>query len=153
MTDGWSEILRTPPVPGAEWVVLPENGWGAVIAYYVGPGLVRPHDVPVERRRVREECVAPDGTSRRRTVPMSAADLGEIGEYVNSYLDDVGLPPAPVSWWEVAVPEGMTGAELLKRLEDACRTVATSGLEVAREYAARLAEEVGRLQGRSRVNG
>lgn len=144
MSDRWAEIVRTPPVAAAEWVALPENGWGAIIAYRVGPGRTRPHDVPTERRLVTEVCTDADGTTRRRTVAMTPEDFADITESVNSYLLDVGLPPAPFTWWEVAPPDGMTGDEFLKRLEDASaeRLTSTSGVEVARQYAAVLTDEI-----------
>lgn len=75
---------------------------------------------------------------------MTPEDLAVIVESVNSYLVEVGLPPAPFTWWEVAPPEGMTGDAFLKRLEDACaeRVTATSGVEVARRYSAALTDEI-----------
>ncbi|WP_250444297.1 DUF5956 family protein [Actinotalea sp. C106] len=144
MSDRWAEIIRTPPVAAAEWVALPENGWGAIIAYRVGPGRTRPHDFPQERRLVTEVCTDTDGTARRRTLAMTPKDFADIVESVNSYLVDVGLPPAPFTWWEVVPPDGMTGDAFLKHLEDASaeRVTATSGVEVARQYAAVLTDEI-----------
>lgn len=144
MSDRWAEIVRTPPVVAAGWVALPENGWGAIIAYRVGPGRTRPREVPQVGRVVTEVCTDADGTIRLPTVAMTPEDLAVIVESVNSYLVEAGLPPAPLTWWEVAPPDGMTGEALLKRLEDACfqRVTATSGVEVARQYAAVLSDEI-----------
>lgn len=144
MRDRWTEIVRAPQVAAAEWVALPENGWGAVVAYRVGPGRARPHAAPLEDRLVTEACTDADGTARRRTVPMTPEDVADIEESVNSYLLEVGLPPAPFTWWEVAPPDGMTGDAFLERLERAClhRATATSGADVARQDAAVLAEEI-----------
>lgn len=147
MSDRWAEIVRTPPVASANWVALPENGWGAIIAYRVGPGRARPHGVPPELRQVTETCTEADGTTRRRTVAMSREDFADIVESVNSYLRDVGLPPTPFTCWEVAPPDRMTGTEFLRRLENAGAegVTATSGVEVARQYAAVLADEIARI--------
>lgn len=126
-------------------MVLPENGWGAIVAYRAGPGRTRPHEVPWVRRLVTEVCTDADGATRRRTVALTPEDVADIVESVNSYLVEVGLPPAPFTWWEVAPPDGMTGDAFLKRLEDACFervTAATSGVEVARQYAAVLTDEI-----------
>ena len=144
MSERWDEIVRTPPVPSATWVVHPQNGWGAIVASRVGPGRTRPHHVPPELRRVTEICSQADGTTRRRTVAMSPEDLADIGESVNSYLADVGLPPAPFTWWEVAPPDGMAGEEFLKRLEVSCfeRVTPPSGVEAAQKYATVLTEEI-----------
>lgn len=154
MSDRWAEIVRAPPVESANWVVLPENGWGAIIAYRVGPGHARPHDVRLERRLVTETCTEADGSTRRRTVAMSHEDFAYIVESVNSYLLEVGLPPTPFSWWEVAPPDGMAGKEFLSRLENACTEgmTAASGVEVARQYAAVLADEVAKIFVRTDVN-
>lgn len=151
MSDRWAEIVRTPPVASAAWVALPENGWGAIVAYRVGPGRARPHDVPLELRQVIETCTDADGTTRRRTVAMSREDLATIAESVDSYLRDVGLPPTPFTWWEVAPPDQMTGTEFLRRLENAGAegVTAASGVDVARQYAAALADEVARIFFRS----
>lgn len=119
MSDRWGEIVRTPPVASANWVALPENGWGAIVAHRVGPGRARPLDVPLKRRYVTETWTESDGSTQQRTVPMSDEDLAHIVEAINTYLLDVGLPPAPFSWWEVAPPDGMTGEEFLSRLENA----------------------------------
>lgn len=144
MNDRWAEIVRTPPVAAAEWVTLPENGWGAIIAYRVGPGRTRPHHIPVESRTVREVWTDADGTTHRHTMPMTAEDFAEIVHSVNSYLVEVGLPPSPFTRWEVAPPDGMPGGEFMRRLEDAAtqRSTATSGPDVAHEYAAILTDEI-----------
>ena len=144
MSDRWTEIVRAPQVAAAEWVALPENGWGAVVAYRVGPGRARPHAVPREDRLVTEICTDADGTARRRAVAITPEDAADIEEAVNSYLLEAGLPPAPFTWWEVAPPDGMTGEAFVERLEGACfhRVTATSGADVARQYAAVLTEEI-----------
>lgn len=75
---------------------------------------------------------------------MTSEDIADIEESVNGYLLEVGLPPAPFTWWEVAPPDGMSGAAFRERLERAClhRVTATSGADVARQHAAVLTEEV-----------
>lgn len=86
MSDRWAEIARTTPVASGDWIALPENGWGAIVAYRVGPGRARPHHAPMGLRQVTEICTDADGTTRQRTVAMNAEDVADIGESVNTYL-------------------------------------------------------------------
>ena len=81
---------------------------------------------------------------------MTAEDFAEIVHSVNSYLVETGLPPSPFTWWEVAPPDGMRGGEFMRRLEDAAteRVTATSGAEVAHQYAAILTDEIDTIFGR-----
>ena len=108
-TDRWQEILDAPVNPDGNWVVLPENGWGAVIAYAAGPGHARPHDVPLSERRV---TVTVHDTGRVFDEPFRPADLADIAEMISDYLVTVGLPVSPRTWWEVDLPPGMSEADL-----------------------------------------
>lgn len=127
MTDArWNAIRSTPGRPGANWSPLPENGWGAVIAYVAGPGRARPHDAPLTERTVEVTTVV-DGASKSLTLPMTPEDVAVIAEFVDTHLEEVGIPPAPVTWWEIDLPDGMTYETFDLSMERALKGLHASG--------------------------
>jgi hypothetical protein len=94
----WSQILDQAPDASGRWWILPDNGWGALIAFVAGPGNVRPH------RNLWWTATAPDT---------------EILEDVNDYLRIAGVEASPEPQWEIRLPAGMTLLELEKRIGSA----------------------------------
>lgn len=80
---------------------------GAVIAEAAGSGRARPHDAPRADRTVEVKSMK-DGVSNSLTVPTTPEDLAVIAEFVDSHLDEAGIPSAPGTWWEIDLPDGMT---------------------------------------------
>lgn len=94
----WSQILDQEPDASGSWWILPENGWGALVAFVAGPGNVRPH------RNLRWTATTPDT---------------EVLEDVNDYLRVAGVEASPEPHWEIRLPAGLTLLELEERIGSA----------------------------------
>ena len=149
MADGrWGEILDADVPADGNWAVLPENDWGALVAYGAGPGRVRPHTVPREHRLVSKECVSRDGRITRTVEPMTDEDMADVREMIDLALTDVGVPAPPHGWWEVLLPDGMTFDELDRHVNDAVMhdpDAPGSGLAAAQRQAVVIQRVVPRI--------
>ena len=126
--DRWARILDEPCNPAGRWVVLPENAWGAVMAFAAGPGHARTHDVPRERRTVLVTTTSV-GVTRSRAEPMSVDDLAAIADVIDTILAEAHIPRSPGTWWEIDLPAGTTGDAVDEALDAAQRAGDTSGLD------------------------
>ena len=123
VADGWESFASPPqeePADG-DWVKLPENGWGALVAHVAGPGSARPNVVPLEERTVAVHCMTRDGEESRFVEPMSEDDLQGTRDAIVAYLADVGVPPPPYFWWEVRLRKGVTLDVLAEAIDQAFR--------------------------------
>ncbi|MCV2393692.1 DUF5956 family protein [Actinotalea sp. M2MS4P-6] len=148
--DRWAQILGADVPERGNWAVLPENDWGALVAYGAGPGRVRPHFVARERRFVTRECVGPDGEVTRSVEPMTDDDLASVRQMIDAALVDVGVPVPPHGWWEVLLPDGMTFDDLDRGVNDAVMhdpDAPPSGLAAARRQAEVIRQVVPRILG------
>lgn len=111
--DRWHRMVAATPTEGDDgaWVPLPENGWGAVVAWAAGPGRARPRRIALgDRRPVRVRCTEPDGTVREWDEPFTLDDLAELEDMIADYCALAGIPAPPVTAWDLRLPDadGMT---------------------------------------------
>ncbi|PWK91191.1 hypothetical protein C8D88_1011224 [Lentzea atacamensis] len=126
-------------VGSLHYALLPDNGWGATIAWEAGPELAGRIADDVSAYHVVERTRA--GNSRviaeQRTVPRTEEDQDVIEESVNDYLAEAGIPPRPRGFaWYLKVPPTRSG---LKELERAIIAKDTTGLPVDVRRVARTA--------------
>ncbi|CAM3686049.1 DUF5956 domain-containing protein [Occultella aeris] len=107
-------MVDDPGRPG-NWVALPENGLGALMAFAAGPGYARPRSGVVPRP-VRVTLERPGRPPISWEEERTPEDDAVILESIVSYLAEAGITAAaPVTAWEILLPEGVTGADLERR--------------------------------------
>jgi hypothetical protein len=130
MTTSWDEFdrLEQPPAAGE---VLPYTGWGALVAWGLGPrfAVLTPRTPPL----VRHDC---DG--HRWLAPPTAEDLADTDEFLTVIATRWGLPAPPLGWDFIAVlPASVSIDELTGATIAALEPVPVT--EPAAEAAAALA--------------
>lgn len=120
-------LTSKPPTPsavpgvltlsdGTRCIELPENGWGALLAWAAGPQHVTRLSDSGEKPPVVTSTSHADGTTTRKTSPRTVADQAEIDEAIDEYLSEAALPPRPRGWrWFLALPPQHTTAESFQR--------------------------------------
>lgn len=92
------------------WRILPENGWGALIAWTAGEQnrRMRVLDDSVLSSRLMRVEVIQRGISRKREVPFTPSDQEEINDSIAEYLQDADVPSPPSGYqWFVRIPDGL----------------------------------------------
>lgn len=87
----WNEFSTKPPQAG--FVLLPENGWEALLLAVAGPG----HGARYPKRRVRKEIsvvTTTAGSATAKKVPFTDQDQEIIDSFLDKYLVAAGLSPA-----------------------------------------------------------
>lgn len=112
--DGWSRIVEAARTEeDGAWVALPENGWGAVVAWAAGPGRARPHPIALDDRRpVRVHCENPHGTVHAWEEPFTVDDLADVEHLIADYCALAGIPTPPFTAWDLCPPDGVTLQDL-----------------------------------------
>ena len=108
VTRSWSEfsILTTSSFAKGEFTIeLPENGWGALIAWIAGPTFVSRiprglHEAPL----TKHICETDSGTIVTESARTEADQL-EIEQDINEYLREAGVSEQPGGFaWVLAAP-------------------------------------------------
>ncbi|WP_051441483.1 DUF5956 family protein [Arthrobacter sp. H14] len=105
----WDEV-RAGDCPG-EWVIVTDNGWGALVAWSAGQAnLCRQPSGPQSGRTKVQELK--DGVLREREEPLTGQDREEIEAEIDSYLSDAGVPPMPRGYvWFIRRPDHIPSDE------------------------------------------
>jgi hypothetical protein len=91
------------------WIELSENGWGAIAAWFAGPENVVRELIGERTDQVRVTCEMADGTVTSWTESITEEDVQDIGDGIDSYLLDSGLPTRPRGYrWFMRLPAGVT---------------------------------------------
>ncbi|MFT4294967.1 MAG: DUF5956 family protein [Micropruina sp.] len=100
-------------VGGAGLYLLPDNGYGALIAWLGGAGrTLRAIDRNRGDRIVKESV---DGVVTER--PITGAELSECDDMVDDYLAEAGVPPRPRGYlWFTTVDLSHLDRELSRRI-------------------------------------
>lgn len=148
VSDRWSELAQAGVDrcrTSDNWVELPENGWGALVAYLAGPGYARPLQIPFETRTVTVFEIAATGEACSREEPMTLYDIESIRESIAEFLAEVDIEAPTETSWQLCLPTGMSADDLAERLNAA---VASAGDGVSRrEQALREARAMARELG------
>lgn len=97
-------------------VLLPENGYHAVLAWAAGPEAVYTTEDRLPSPPARVTIEHPLGVETKYEEPRSQADQDDIDASIDDYLDDVGLPPRPRRRdWYLRVP-GKDAGDFLERV-------------------------------------
>jgi hypothetical protein len=104
---------------GRRYIELPENGWGALLAWSAGPGhVVRCLD-RLEKPPVVTTVTGRNGTVSRSEAPRTDADQAEVDQAIDEYLADAEVPSQPHGWrWFLALPPQCATARDYHRLID-----------------------------------
>lgn len=106
----WESVLED--VPGAGWVELDENGWGALIGWVAGAENLRRSPVDDSARTVAVSRTGPDGVVIEFDEAFTAQDRVIVDESVNSYLVDADAEERPGGFrWFVRLPEQFSSWE------------------------------------------
>lgn len=99
----WGEVQEAEP--SASWVVLSENGWGALMGWAAGRENLRRHPSSDADRVVT-------GYTEHAVVrhhfegPFTAADRQGVDDDIDAYLRDADVPPRPRGYvWLIRVPD------------------------------------------------
>ncbi|MBZ2195266.1 DUF5956 family protein [Occultella gossypii] len=109
----WQEMVDDRARPG-NWVPLPENGLGALMAFAAGAGYARPA-VGMVPRPIRVTLERPGSPPVYWEEERGSEDTAIIIESIAEYLAEAGIAAAPLTAWEILLPEGVTGADLEQR--------------------------------------
>ncbi|GEN81208.1 DUF5956 family protein [Actinotalea fermentans] len=129
----WHEVLMTTASTGGHWVRVPDNGWGALIAYLAGPGRVR----TVARRYndVRVVTVH-DGVRTEHSEEITPEDVRGIERDIASYVAERAAPaPPPGVSFEILIPDELSFDELEHDLLAATMRIASDGDPLAERQA------------------
>jgi hypothetical protein len=101
----WSSFPAGDATEAPEKCILPDTGWGALVAWYAGPTRVvrtpekRVGQVAVERVNRRQRVV------HRSVEPLSPRESAGIDDDIDGYLGDAGVPPRPRGFrWVLRLP-------------------------------------------------
>ncbi|PNI09508.1 hypothetical protein CXX84_04450 [Arthrobacter sp. AFG7.2] len=107
----WNEFLTKPPQGG--FVLLPENGWEALVLAVAGSG----HGARYPKRGVRKEIsvvTTTAGSTTVKKVPFTDQDQGIIDDFLDEYLVAAGFEPRPRGYdWYLRLPNGITSFDEL----------------------------------------
>jgi Family of unknown function (DUF5956) len=102
----WNEF--STKLPQAGFVLLPENGWEALVLAVAGPG----HGVRYPKRSVQKEISVVTTVADSRTVkkvPFTNQDQEMIDDFLDEYLVAAGFEPRPRGYdWYLRLPNGIT---------------------------------------------
>lgn len=122
--DGYPVIGAARDHDDGEWLRLPDNGWGALVAYLAGPHRVRA--VAIEHRDVRV-VMTQGGVTTGWTERPTQDDIDHGYSDVVDYLARAGIGPPPTGVsWEVRLPRGTGKREFEGAINVAMMEVPTS---------------------------
>lgn len=110
----WNEFSTKPPQAG--FVLLPENGWEALVLAVAGPG----RGARYPKRRVQKEIsvvTTTAGSTTAKKVPFTDEDQEIIDDFLDEYLVAAGFEPRPRGYdWFLRLPNGITSFDELNVL-------------------------------------
>ena len=113
----WNEFSTTPSPAG--FVLLPENGWEALVLAVAGPG----RGVRNPKRSIPKEIsvvTATAGSPTIKKVPFTDQDQEVIDDFLDDYLVAAGFEPRPRGFdWYLRLPKGITSVDELSVLLNA----------------------------------
>ncbi|WP_371818140.1 DUF5956 family protein [Pseudarthrobacter sp. C4D7] len=113
----WNEFSAKPPQAG--FVLLPENGWEALVLAVAGPG----HGARSSKHSVQKEIpvvTTTAGSTTVKNVPFTDQDQEIIDDFLDEYLVAAGFEPRPRGYdWYLRLPNGITSFDELSVLLNA----------------------------------
>lgn len=113
----WNEFSTKPPRAG--FVLVPENGWEALVLAVAGPG----HGLRNPKHSVQKEIsvvTTTAGSTTVKNVPFTDQDQEIIDDFLDEYLVAAGLEPRPRGYdWYLRLPNGITSFDEISVLLNA----------------------------------
>lgn len=113
----WNEFATKPTQGG--FVLLPENGWEALVLAVAGPG----HGARFPRGSVQKEIsvvTTTAGSTTAKKVSFTDEDQEIIDDFLDEYLVAAGFEPRPRGYdWYLRLPKGITSCDELSVLLNA----------------------------------
>ena len=110
----WNEFSTAPSPAG--FVLLPENGWEALLLAVAGPG----RGVRNPKRSVPKEVsvvTTTAGSTTIKSVPFTDQDQEIIDDFLDDYLVAAGFEPRPRGFdWYLRLPKGIMSFDELNVL-------------------------------------
>ncbi|WP_350224195.1 DUF5956 family protein [Pseudarthrobacter sp. fls2-241-R2A-127] len=122
----WNDFLTVPSLAG--FVLLPENGWEALVLAVAGPGC----GVRSPRRSVQKVLpvvvTTAGSTTTTRSVPFTDQDQEIIDDFLDEYLVAAGFEPRPRGYdWYLRLPNGIASLDELSVLLNAALAAEDAG--------------------------
>lgn len=122
----WNDFLTVPSPAG--FVLLPENGWEALVFAVAGPGRgVRSPKRSVQKM-VPVVTATAGSTTTSRSLPFTDQDQKIIDDFLDEYLVAPGFEPQPRGYdWYLRLPNGITSVDELSVLLNAALAAEDAG--------------------------
>lgn len=112
------------------WLLLSENGWGALIGWCAGTTNMR-RRIASDDGRTKHFTRVTNGIERTWMEPFDESDRESLEEWIDGYLAEAGVPSRPSGFdWFIRVPSNFDTEErfsncLFLKIEDAHRVCIT----------------------------
>jgi len=121
----WDDFSTAPSPAG--FVLLPENGWEALVLAVAGPG----RGVRNPKRSVQKKVsvvTTTAGSTTIKSVPFTDQDQEIIDDFLDEYLVAAGFGPRPRGYdWYLRLPNGITSFDELSVLLNAALAAEGAG--------------------------